>query len=149
MDHIFATVLQDGTGLGQLVLTEMNVWQKQHVDQMKFAKIRLVNIFKFYKQGTNQYTVFRLFSILFICLAITIILKVLMNVYVWMDFKDIPKINAASISMSATPNHLKGFAMIHMNAQILLAPINAFAQLVLFKLRILNVFLNAFSVVQC
>ena len=46
--------------------------------------------------------------------------------------------------MSATQNHLKGFVMIHMNAQILLAPINAFAQLVLFKLRILNVFVIHF-----
>ena len=53
-----------------------------------------------------------------------------------MDFLEIPKINSALILMNATQSQLKGFVMIHMNAQILLAPMNAFAQLVLFKLQI-------------
>ena len=50
-----------------------------------------------------------------------------------MDFLEIPKINNVLILMSATQSRLKGFVMIRMNAQILLAHMNAFAQLGLFK----------------
>ena len=61
-----------------------------------------------------------------------------MNVSVKKDFSIIPKMMFALMSMNATQIKLKCFVKIHMNAQIQLVLINAFARRVYSKFSILK-----------